>query len=68
MSKARMYRSRLLSLILAAAVLLAVSLGVLNMTAYAEGVSYYATWDEYKDAHGITAPTWNDVAERPSLD
>lgn len=57
-----MYRSRLLSLILAAAVLLAVSLGVLNMTAYAEGVSYYATWDEYKDAHGITAPTWNDVA------
>ncbi len=56
------YRSRIWSLLLAVLIVFAAASGLMSVTAHAADVSYYATWDEYKDAHGITAPTWNNVA------
>lgn len=56
------YRSKVWSLVLAVMTVFAAAFGMLNARAFAESVSYYATWDEYKEAHGITAPTWNNVA------
>ena len=56
------YCSRKLLLLIAVLTAFAAAFGVLGITAHAEGASYYATWDEYKDAHGITSPSWNDVA------
>gem|GEM_PF-474972 len=55
------YRSRIWPL-LAVLIVFAAASGLMSVTAHAADVSYYATWDEYKDAHGITAPTWNNVA------
>ena len=41
---------------------MAIAFATLAFSAFAADITYIATWDEYKTAHGIEKYTWNTVA------